>query len=199
MAVPQHTYSQPEVWKPIPNYEGMYEVSNYGRVRSCDREVKFKNKRGTEITMFCKGRELAARMRGNGYLYVDLWKRNKGTPFTVHTLVLEAFVGPRPEGHVCCHKDDVKTNNYIGNLRWGTYSDNAYDKVANGKDHNTSKKYCSRGHLLEAPNLVPSKLKVGSRECLACNRARNYVGYHKGLKPHLKEYADANYAKITGN
>lgn len=199
MAVPQHTYSQPEVWKPIPNYEGMYEVSNYGRLRSCDREIKYKNKRGTEITRFSKTRELPSRMHRNGYLYAHLWKRNKETQFAVHTLVLEAFIGPRPDGYVCCHKDDVKTNNYIGNLQWGTYSDNAYDKVANGRDQNANKKYCSRGHLLVAPNLVASKLKVGARECLACSRARSHVGYHKELKPRLKEYADAYYAKIIGN
>ena len=199
MAVSQSTYPQAETWKPIPNYEGMYEVSNHGRVRACAREIKYKNKRGTEITRFCKERDLVARMRGNGYLYVDLWKGNKGKLCAVHSLVLEAFIGPRQEGYVCCHKDDVKTNNYIGNLRWGTPSDNAADKVRNGRDKNSNKKHCRRGHPLAAPNLVPSKLKVGARECLACNRARNHVNYHKELKPRFEEFADAYFLSISRN
>lgn len=191
------THTQAETWKPIPNYEGLYEVSNYGRVRACTREIKYKNKRGTEITRFCKGKDLVARKGANGYLYVELWKRNDGKTFPVHSLVLEAFVGPRPDGYVCCHEDDVKTNNYVGNLRWGTYSDNAADRVKNGRDKNSNKKHCRRGHPLVAPNLVPSKLKVGSRECLACRRAGNYVNYRKELKPRFKEVADAYFLSIS--
>lgn len=194
----QRTHTQPETWKPIPNYEGLYEVSNYGRVRACAREIKYKNKRGTEIIRFCKGRDVVARLRSNGYLYVDLWKRNEGKQVAVHSLVLEAFVGARPEGYVCCHEDDVKTNNYVGNLRWGTHSDNAADRVKNGGDKNSNKKYCRRGHPLVAPNLVPSKLRVGSRECLSCNRARNYVNHHKELKPRFKEFADAYFLSTMG-
>lgn len=197
MAEPQHTHTQPEIWKPIPNYEGIYEVSNYGRVKSCTREIRYTNKFGTEIKHPVRGRILAVRTRSNGYQYVDLWKRNKGEQRTVHSLVLEAFIGPRPEGYVCCHYDDVRTNNYVGNLRWGTYSDNAIDTIKNGRNRNSNKTHCKRGHPLVSPNLVPSKLKVGSRVCLACNKARNYVNYHKELKPKLEEFADAYFLKIS--
>lgn len=188
-----------EQWRPIPGYEGYYEVSNHGRVRACAREIKYKNKRGTEITRFCKEKNLVSRIRANGYAYVDLWKRNESKTFSVHSLVLESFVGPRPDGYVCCHEDDVRTNNYVGNLRWGTYSDNADDRVKNGRDKNSNKKHCRRGHPLVGPNLVPSKLKGGSRECLACNKARSYVNYHKELKPRLDEFADAYFLSIYEN
>lgn len=197
MAEPQHTHSQPEIWKPIPNYEGLYEVSNYGRVKSCNRENKYLNRFGTEINRPIRGRILTARTGSNGYLFVELWKRNKRKQRTVHSLVLEAFIGPRPEGYVCCHYDDVRTNNYVGNLRWGTPSDNAFDKIKNGRNTNVNKKHCKRGHPLVAPNLVPSKLKVGGRDCLACNKARSYVNYHKELKPKFEEFADAYFLEIS--
>lgn len=197
MAEPQHTHSQPEIWKPIPNYEGLYEVSNYGRVKSCTREIRYTNRFGTEVKKPVRGRILTVRAGANGYQYVDLWKRNKGKLRAVHSLVLEVFVGSRPEGYVCCHKDDVRTNNYVGNLRWGTYSDNATDRIKNGRDRNSNKTHCKRGHPLVSPNLIPSKLKAGSRECLACSKARNYVNYHKELKPKLEEFANAYFLEIS--
>lgn len=65
---------------------------------------------------------------GSGYLRIQL----KGRSRSVHQLVLEAFIGPRPPKFHCCHGDGVKTNNALANLRWGTASENTQDRVRHG-------------------------------------------------------------------
>lgn len=79
-----------EIWKDIEGYEGMYQVSNMGRVRSLDR---VKPNSGGQIA---KGHILPHSDNGHGYQFVSLWKFNKGRRFYVHRLVASAFV-PNPK------------------------------------------------------------------------------------------------------
>lgn len=101
-----------EEWKPIPGYEGLYEVSNEGRVRSLNyhREGEVKGLK-------------AGKARGD-YLRVQLYKDGKGKNRPVHRLVYEAFNGPIPPGMQINHLDEVKTNNWLGNLEVCTPSEN---------------------------------------------------------------------------
>ena len=154
-----------ENWKAIPGYEGIYEVSDQGRVRSLDR-ITAKN-------AFKKGALKKASTVANGYLYVDLYKLGKASKRTVHSLVLEAFIGPAPSGMICCHNNGVRVDNRLENLRWGTYSDNAHDTVRHGTHVQAARTHCPRGHELKAPNLVPSVVRDGRRECLACSRKQS--------------------------
>lgn len=85
----------------------------------------------------------------------------------VHTLVLEAFVGPRPTGGVARHLDDNGENNAVENLCWGTVSENNYDLVANGKHANANKTHCPKGH----PYAVRWG-ETGGRRCKECEQAR---------------------------
>lgn len=163
-----------ERWLPIPGYEGMYEVSSSGNVRSLSRIVSGSDGRKMKV----KGRLLKIRTLGMGYHCVDLWKDNRGSVENVHVLVAAAFIGPRPEGMVVCHYNDVKTDNRVENLRYGTRSENEADKRRNGldpKQHQLTGKRC--GHLLVEPNLVLSKLKHCVRQCRACARAQGYCYY----------------------
>lgn len=119
-----------ELWKPVVGYEGLYEVSNLGSVRSLDRLVgKEKSPR--------KGRLLAAPIdrSGAGYRFVNLSKNGKVRKTNLHVLVLEAFIGPRPhpDWHAM-HIDGSRDNARLDNLRWGSQSENARDKVAHGTD-----------------------------------------------------------------
>jgi hypothetical protein len=88
-----------------------------------------------------------------------------GTTHRVHSLMLEAFVGPRPPGLLGLHDDDNPDNNTLPNLRWGTCSQNNLDMVANGNHNCARKTHCKWGHPFEGDNLI---LRRGWRVCRAC-------------------------------
>ena len=104
-----------EVWKPIFGYEGIYEVSNCGNVRSIDR-IDFAGRR-------LKGKVFSTSANKN-YITCVLTKYGKHRTFRIHQLVAEAFI-PNPEGKPCInHKDGNKQNNCVENLEWCTLSEN---------------------------------------------------------------------------
>lgn len=70
-----------------------------------------------------------------GYPTYEFWKKGKRKVFTLHRLMLLAFVGPCPEGMECCHEDGDPTNNDLSNLRWGTHSSNGKDMVKHGNHY----------------------------------------------------------------
>ena len=181
-----------ERWKPVNGYEGIYEVSSHGRVRSVDRTV---TRSDGQVRRF-KGKVLSVCLDKYGYQIVGLCNQGKCQTRTVHSLVAEAFIGTRPEGTEVCHNDGRKTNNHVDNLRYGTRSDNALDKVRHGTHHEAVKTHCPRGHELFAENIPPSSAKRGYRNCLACDRASSRVYDHPELKPQFKAVADSYYQAI---
>lgn len=118
-------------WRSIRGFEGLYEVSNDGRVRGVARFVPFDNGRGVKGKTY-KTKEVRLSRCQKGYLDVVLFDRTHGkNRRRVHHLVLEAFIGPRPDGMLALHKDDNKLNNHISNLYWGTHADNMLDRAFN--------------------------------------------------------------------
>ena len=182
--------SQPtsERWKPVKGYEGIYEVSSHGRVRSVDRTIT----RSDGQVRRLKGRAMRATLNEHGYPFVDLRNQGKRRVRKVHSLVAEAFIGPRPDSMDVCHNDGNPANNHVDNLRYGTHSENMLDKVRHGTDPDAAKTHCPRDHELFAENLTPSIAKQGRRDCRACARARAYVHYHSHLRDEFKAIAD-NY------
>lgn len=144
-------------WKAIQGYEGHYEVSDEGYVRSIKKDPPL---------------NLKLNLANTGYRVVNLWLEGESKTHQVHRLVLEAFVGPCPKGKMGLHWDDDKDNNRLSNLRWGSRSENARDSVRNGIHHESVKVECSRGHALKGANLREGSLKVGRRDCKACSRER---------------------------
>lgn len=178
-----------EEWRPVVGYEGYYEVSSRGRVRSLPREVA--TFRGVRVS---PGRLLKTPASTGGYLRVTLSKEGllKGRP--VHVLVLEAFSGARPSPeHDACHWDGNPSNNRIENLRWDTKSANMADKMRHGRDFRKNKTHCKRGHLLQEPNLIPSRLLIGQRSCRACSMARSVVRRNGG---DFQVISDVKYQQI---
>lgn len=179
-----------ERWFPVPGHEGSYEVSDHGRVRSLDRRVPS----GQDRTRIARGRILRPALT-HGHPAVALGRERKEY---VHTLVLQAFVGPAPEGMECCHGDGVRTNNYLGNLRWDTRLGNNLDAIRHGTHYHASREVCPRDHLLKAPNLDPGHLRSGRRQCWACALTMSW-GRPRGLTPADQEWlteADRRHAEI---
>jgi len=117
-----------ETWRAIVGYEGAYEVSDLGNVRSLTRWVPYGRHKG----MTYKGRPLRLTLIKNGYLTVKLAFAGLTRTTYVHEIVLKAFEGPRPyteaRGEIR-HLDGVKTNNVLSNLKYGTINENAADRV----------------------------------------------------------------------
>lgn len=118
-----------EIWKPVPGYEGRYEVSNMGRVRSLDRQVLCTSDVKKSYVSYRKGQILRPGPSNYGHLSVVLGRRQTRM---VHDLVLRAFVGPPPAKHECCHNNGNPQDNRLENLRWGTRSENNIDAVKHG-------------------------------------------------------------------
>ena len=116
-----------EIWKDIPGYEGVYQVSSFGRVRSLDRYVF-----GGKAYYLKKGKIQKLQNNGNGYLYKQLKHEGNNRNFYIHRLVMMVFVGDRPENMAICHIDGDKTNNNINNLRYDTYKENNIDQFRHG-------------------------------------------------------------------
>lgn len=119
-----------EVWKPVVGHEGAYEVSDQGRVRSLDRDIRLapSHQAPSGCTIHIRGRTLRPGLSSNGYLTVAIERES----VMVQHLVAAAFIGPRPEGLLVLHGDGCRTNNAATNLRYGTYAENAADAAEHG-------------------------------------------------------------------
>ena len=115
-----------ELWTSIPGYEGFYEASNYGHIRSLTRSVPY----GRHTGMTYKGRELKLFISG-AYLSVKLARAGITKTVYVHELVLLSFAGARPRTtgrSEIRHLDGDKTNNQLSNLKYGTTKENMADR-----------------------------------------------------------------------
>lgn len=123
-----------EIWKDVENYEGLYQVSNLGRVRSLDREIRRYNKIKRKWSVHIKeGRVLKPRVKDNLYLYVGLCKDGNINNKYVHQLVAIAFI-PKIEGYrIVNHLDSDRQNNVLSNLEWADHSRNINHCIESGR------------------------------------------------------------------
>jgi hypothetical protein len=118
-----------EIWKPVLGFEDRYEVSSLGQVR------------GKETMMVNRGRPYLRKSHPlvqvydrYGYKTVGIGMHKKFRTRTVHSLVLEAFSGARPDGYDSCHLNGIRDDNRIENLKWGTKKENSSHKHVHGTD-----------------------------------------------------------------
>ena len=124
-----------EEWRDVPNYEGLYQVSNEGQVKSLARKVGHKGKNGRRVRERLLKWAWLGR-KGFSYTVVNLSKKSKAVLFLIHRLVLTAFVGPCLAGMEACHNNGIKYDNRLTNLRWDTPKGNASDDILNGTRDN---------------------------------------------------------------
>jgi len=179
-----------EEWRPIVDWEGLYEVSDFGRVRSVARVV---------VCIDGRTQHWPERLRTlqvwKGYHCVSLYRAGRGSRYEVHQLVARAFLGPCPTGQETLHRDGVKLYNRPTNLRYGTHAENMADVVIHGGHYWANREVCDRGHRLGSPNARP-----GGRRCLACHRAVSNARYarRQGRAFDMAAAADRHYRQIMG-
>lgn len=108
-----------EEWRPVLGYEGFYEVSNYGRIKSLPRMARYK-----ATLRSVPARFLQLRIGTHGYLATQLYKNKAVKTMTVHKLVAQAFLGPRPFGLFVHHIDFDRLNNHAWNLTYVLFLEN---------------------------------------------------------------------------
>lgn len=166
----------PERWLPVVGHEGLYEVSDGGRVRSMPRART-------------KGGLLKPMLDRYGYHWVTLpGEARRQCRRAIHQLVAEAFIEPRPDGTEVRHLDGNPGNNRPANLAYGSHGENMRDKREHGTDPNLAKTHCPQNHEYTEANTV---IRNGSRFCRECARISSLNTYYakrekEGKKPRLK-------------
>ena len=192
MVKPQDGSIKSEVWKDIPGYKGLYQVSDIGNVKSVPR---FVNSKGGSKRL-APGYLLKQHINTFGYPTVSLSKGGHRKTKTVHGLIMLAFVGEPPVGKVVCHNDGNPRNSNLENLRYDTVQSNAIDTINHGGNYQSNKTECPYGHLLVLKNIRPDGVSRGKRGCLACSRARNRIRRHPDLEGEFQEISDSYYQAI---
>lgn len=161
-----------EEWRPVIGWEGSYQVSNLGRVKSLARKH------------VPRERMLRTTLNAQGYLKVMLAITGaRGKNRVVHQLVAEAFIGPRPdgpEGAEIRHLDGDHFNNVPGNLRYGSHGENQADSVRHGTHNMGRVTHCPKGHEYTEDNIMwADRVNRRGRSCRRCRNAQCLEYYYK--------------------
>lgn len=174
-----------ENWIPVVGFEGFYEVSDLGGVRSVTREVTQLGPHGETVVRRINSRPLKPTPVDNGYSRVTLKAAALGIKLRycyVHRLVLEAFVGPCPEGQQVRHfPDGTRSNNRLSNLSWGTPKENQADRQVQGTAVNGDDCHLSK---LTAEQATEVRRRLDSGERIR-DVARE-LGMSEGAIGHIK-------------
>ena len=121
-----------EVWKDIPGYEGLYQASTSGSIRSLDRVYECVSPLGRSYTQIRRGKVMLPSVNFDGYLNIQLTKDSKSKTLFVHRLVAMTFILNPENKPQINHKDKNRQNNEISNLEWVTQSENMQHAVCTG-------------------------------------------------------------------
>jgi len=157
-----------EVWLPVAGFPG-YEVSDHGRIRS----LRKGNPRLRE-----------PEIDKDGYLRLSIRRNGVYVHVVLHRLICGAFNGPEPENMpVCCHKDNVRTNNIPNNLRWDTQAGNIADKLIHGT-HQTGESHGSS--------------KISESTAIEIKRQIKEIPKYKGKLKDIAKRTGATYSTVCG-
>jgi len=133
-----------EIWRPVLGWEGLYEASSLGRIRSIERWTRGRHRGIGPHRVRRRSKVLRLVLNQHGYLAGNFSRRGGRVNFELHRAICEAFHGPAPEGFVAAHWDGVRTNCAASNLRWATIAENQNDMVRHGTLLRGEQKPCAR-------------------------------------------------------
>ena len=176
--------SDEEIWRDIKGYEGLYEVSNLGQIKSLDRYKYTKGRYGIMKTKI-KGRLLKPCLNHDGYEEIVLSKDGKSKMYRLHRIVAETFINNFDNKNQVNHKNGNKLDNKVQNLEWCNCKDNIHHalknnlmKPAKGKEHYMAKevgKYNENNQLIEKYDTIvqAGKLnKISDTNIIHCLKGR---------------------------
>lgn len=176
-----------EEWKEIPEYQGIYEASNFGNIRSLDKTI---NCNGSKIIR--KGKTLSLfQKKSNGYLHVNLYREaRKSKSYRVHRLIGITFIGnPPTKKHQINHINGIKYDNRVENLEWCTAKENISHSNKLGLRGNTAKE---RKITWEQVEEIRKKIDENHTQQSIADEygvSRQLIGYIKNgkrrLNPHI--------------
>lgn len=149
-------------WSDIPGYEGLYQASKGGQIKSLARTAA--NGRRLAETIMRQGRQ-------GDYSKVNLSRCGQKRTFRVHQLIAKTFLADSYfPGAEVCHGDGIHTNNFVSNLRWGTTAGNHLDSVRHGTHPQASRVQCPQGHWYSPENTRVEHIRGGgkARRCRTC-------------------------------
>lgn len=162
-----------EEWRSVCGFEGLYEVSSTGKIRSLDRYVNSRN----NSREFKKGVTMKAQINHKGYMTVVLHKENKPYSKTVHRIVAEAFLENKNNLPQINHKDTNKTNNNASNLEWISNYDNMQHAIKHGCYKNAFTEKTKAAVLRNQKNAVQKLRKPVTQ----CDRYGNKIRDYKSI------------------
>ena len=181
-----------EIWKDIPNYEGLYQASNLGRVKSLERFRK-----GANGSLVKVKKKILKPLIDKGYYQVCLSKQSTKKAYLVHRLVWETFNGSIPEGLQVNHINEIKSDNRLENLNlmtpkenmnWGTRNERRVKKIINGKKSKPVLQFTLDNILVkEYPSIRQVYRETGfafQNICTCCN------GKHKTAYGYIWRYKE---------
>lgn len=187
-----HSLFDMEIWKDIPGYEGYYQASTFGNIRSLDRNVTQMNRWGRDVTYIKKGKLCRPGSSPNGYKIISLSKAHVKKYHSVHRIVALTFIpNPKSKSQVN-HINGVKTDNSVVNLEWSTSSENqlhayanGFSKAKQGKDVNCAKLDDTqiitikslKGHLLAKDIADYFKISIGHTRGIISGRLHSRLNH----------------------
>lgn len=186
-----------EEWRDIPEWEGYYQASNRGRIRSVERIVPHDHDSGAR-RMRAKILNPFPASTPDKRPIVALSRNGQVQKHGVHVLIARAFHGQPPANKpMALHRDGNVQHNAPGNLYWGDNSENVYDSVRHGTHWEANKVDCPHGHALTIPNLKPFQLRVyNRRQCRACAIGQAWASRRICTDIDRRRYADEKYQEI---
>lgn len=167
-----------EIWKDIPNYEGLYQISNFGNIRSIGRTIEHKTCYGGFYHI--KGKLLKPKIEKDGYYRICLIKNGQKKFHRINRLVAQTFI-PNPNNYLIVnHKDENKLNNKVSNLEWCTqkYNVNYGDGINKSKTKRSVKinQYNLNGDYIKTWNTMNDAIRYynnNTQICQCCKGKRN--------------------------